>query len=381
MAATPPEPFNVLIAGAGVAGLEAALALQDLAGSRVAITLLDPSPDFVYRPMRVREPFAGPAAHRYALAEIARDLGLQLCSDGLKLVDPEHQIVHTEAGEELHYDALLLALGARLHAGLKHALTLDDRQLDEQLEGLIQDVEAGYVRRIAFVVPDRTAWPLPLYEIALMTARRAWDMHEAASITVITPEDAPLAVFGSNVSEAVAQLLNEAGIVTVTGATCSMTEPNALLLHPGERRLDADRVIALPELYGPAVPGVPKCGEHGFIEVDAHGRVPGVEAIFAAGDATDFYVKYGGVAAQQADVAAASIAALAGAPVELTTLNPLVHGVLLGGPRPLYMSAYIAGERGAASEVSTEPSGAPVGKISARYLAPYLEARDGASVE
>jgi 2-polyprenyl-6-methoxyphenol hydroxylase-like FAD-dependent oxidoreductase len=52
------SPLQVLIAGAGVAGLEAALALDALAGEAVAVTLLDPAEHFEYRPMAVAEPFS-----------------------------------------------------------------------------------------------------------------------------------------------------------------------------------------------------------------------------------------------------------------------------------------------------------------------------------
>ena len=39
--------LRVLIAGGGVAGLEALLALRDLAGDRVELTLLSPETDFI----------------------------------------------------------------------------------------------------------------------------------------------------------------------------------------------------------------------------------------------------------------------------------------------------------------------------------------------
>src|SRR5205823_6382506 len=74
----PQSSFNVVIAGGGVAALEGALALRDLAGDRVSTTLLAPEPEFVYRPMRVREPFAYSEAQRYSLEEIARDIGVEL---------------------------------------------------------------------------------------------------------------------------------------------------------------------------------------------------------------------------------------------------------------------------------------------------------------
>ncbi|HEY2654079.1 MAG TPA: FAD-dependent oxidoreductase, partial [Solirubrobacteraceae bacterium] len=196
-------PFHAVIAGGGVAALEAALALRDLAGQDVSITLLAPAAEFVYRPMRVREPFAYSVARTYPLDEVARDLGVELVPDAFKWLDAPAAVVHTEQGQRVSYDALLLAMGARLHPAFSHGLTIDDRILDEQLHGLIQDVEGGYVHSIAFVAPSQMPWPLPMYELALMTARRAYDAQTEVSITIVTPEDGPLAIFGSTVTEAV----------------------------------------------------------------------------------------------------------------------------------------------------------------------------------
>ena len=374
------KPLKVVIAGGGVAGLEAALALRGLAGERVDMTMLAPEPEFVYRPLRVREPFAGSEARHYALDEIARDIGLELRQDAFTRLEPERRIVHTEAGEERPYDALLLALGARPEPRFGHALTLDDARLDEQLHGLIQDVEAGYVRKLAFISPSELPWPLPLYELALMTARRASDSNQQVTVTIVTPEDAPLALFGSAVSETVGKLLEDNGVLVICSTHAETPEPGEVALHPGGHSLHVDRVVALPELFGPSTPGVPKRVGHGFIPIDAYCRVPGLDGVFAAGDATEFAVKHGGIASEQADVAAESIAALAGAPVAPSKFRPVIHGVLLGGDRPLYLSAHITGGHGTSSEVSEEPTWSPGTKIAAKYLAPYLESRDRAAL-
>jgi sulfide:quinone oxidoreductase len=367
-----------VIAGAGVAGLEAALALRDIAGSRVCTTMLAPESEFVYRPLRVREPFAGPAVRRYGMREIAADLGVEVRQDAFKRLDPDRRIVHTEAGEALSYDALLLALGARPRARFEHALTLDDRQLDEQLHGLIQDVEDGYSHKLAFIAASPMPWPLPLYELALMTARRAFDMNEDASVTIVTPEDAPLAIFGTTVSQAVQRLLEDNGVLVISSTHAEIPKAGQVLLHPGGRSLCVQRIVALPELFGPSTPGVPKNDGHGFIPIDVHCRVPGLDGVFAAGDATDFSVKFGGIASQQADVAAEGIAALAGEPIEPSEFHPVIHGVLIGADRPLYLSAHLTGGHGSSSTVSERPTWTPATKIASKYLAPYLELRERA---
>jgi sulfide:quinone oxidoreductase len=380
MSSTTTTPFRVLIVGGGVAGLEAALALRELAGERITTTLLSGSPEFVYRPLRVVEPFAGNLARRYPLDEIARDIGAELVLDTFKWLDADRRLVHTDGGETLEYDALLLAPGAILRPRFKYALTLDDARLDEQLHGLIQDVEGGYVHKIAFLAPTPMPWPLPLYELALMTARRAYDMNVDVSITLVTPEEAPLAIFGKPVSDKLEELLEKNDILVLTSAHADTPEEGQVSIRPRGRRLYVNRIVALPELCGPSLSGVPTDAPNGFIPVDPHGRVQKLERVYAAGDAVDFPVKHGGIASQQADAAAEAIAALAGAPIDPKPFHPIIHGVLLGGDKPLYVSAHLTGGHGSSSEISETPTWSPASKIAAKYLAPYLESRDRAAL-
>jgi sulfide:quinone oxidoreductase len=375
MASDSRAQLRALIVGGGVGGLEAALAINDLAKDHVYTTLLAPGPEFVYRPMTVREPFALTGAKHYRLDQIAGDIGVELVSDRFQSLDAAERVVHTEGGHMLQYDALVLALGARLYPRFEHAITIDDRLLDQQLHGLIQDVEGGYVHRLAFISPTPMPWPMPIYELALMTARRAYDMGVDVSITIATPENAPLAIFGAEASEAVERLLEEHDILTITSAHCDVPEPGRVTIRPGERQLHAERIVALPQLLGPSTPGVPT-GTEGFIPVDEHCSVRGLEHVYAAGDATDFPIKLGGIAAQQADVAARAIARLAGVPVEDRAFDPEIHGILIGGGEPLYLSARVTGGQGSTSQVTRTAVWSPPSKIAAHYLAPYLEERD-----
>jgi len=367
--------LRVIIAGGGVAALEAALALRELAPEQTSVTVIAPNGEFVNRPMTVREPFSYPQARRYPLAAIVRDAGAELLVDELAWVDTDKRVVHTKGETELEYDALLLATGARVHPRYKHALTIDDRHLDETLHGLLQDLEGGYIKRLAFVAPGRMAWPLPLYELALMTSGRAYDMNVELATTIVTPEDSPLAIFGTAASEAVQERLERARITTITSAYAEVPRTGEVVINPGDRSLSVDRVIALPELYGPCVRGIP-LSEHGFIRVTPYGQVLDVDRVYAAGDATDFAVKHGGVGSQQADAAAQSIAALAGAPVTPEPFHPVIRGMLLTDEKPIYLTARITGGQGFSSEVTDAPTWSPPSKLATRYLSPYLDGCD-----
>jgi sulfide:quinone oxidoreductase len=374
----PKDTPHVVVVGGGVAALETVLALKDLARDRVAMTVVAPAEEFVYRPMTVREPFSYAAAKRYPLAPIMHDLGVELIAERLGWVDRERQVLHTAEEHEIHYDELVLALGGQVYSRYKHAITIDDRRMDEVLHGLIQDIEGGYLDSVAFLAPGRMAWQLPLYELALMTAGRAFDMDVKVDLTIVTPEERPLAIFGSAVSDNVSELLRKAGIRTINSAYAEVPSPNEIVINPGDRRLHAKRIVALPELYGPSVRGVP-VSEHGFIRVDRFGRVFDAAHVFAAGDAVDFPIKHGGLSAQQADAVAESIAAAAGAEVEPQPFEPVIRGMLLTDGKPRYLTARITGGHGFSSEFSETPTWSPPSKIVARYLAPYLDALDHAS--
>jgi sulfide:quinone oxidoreductase len=363
--------FEVLIAGAGVAGLEAAFALKALDADAIRVKLLTATDEFVYRPMAVGEPFRSGWAERYRLETLAAEAEAELVHGGLASVDPDRRIVLTADGDEIAYDALLVCLGASLHPRYEHVTTVDDSRIDELLHGLVQDVEEGYVKRLGIVIPAPIPWPLPAYELALMCSERAWDMQGDMTVTVVTPEEAPLAVFGREASLALSRLLAERRIDVLTSSYAEVPKAKTVSIHPSGVTVEFDRVIALPELRGPTVAGLPH-DTNGFVPIDEVGRVRGVERVWAAGDATDFPIKFGGVAAQLADTAAQSIAAAAGTATEPAAFEPDLEGVLLTGGTPRFVHGRPAGGHGDESALSKVPSGARPAKIAARYLAPHL---------
>ena len=367
---------QVLIAGGGVAALETLIALHDLAGDRVAITLVAPETDFTYRAMAVAQPFSLGHVCRYGLAGIAEEFGAGFLQDSVAEVRAGEKTVRCASGRDVAYDHLVIAVGAKATPSNPHAITFGDDPSEERLHGMLADLEQGYLQRVAFVVPSEATWTLPVYELALMTARQAWSMGmDRVRFTLVTPEERPLEMFGTPASEAVGELLDDHAIDFV-GSSYPSVGRGYVLADPGGRRIDANRIVALPALVGRDLEGVPADGD-GFIPVDAHGRVPSLPGVYAAGDGTSFPIKQGGLATQQADAVAEAIAAEAGAPVEPEPFRPVLRGLLLTGGDDRFLRNIATGG-GGEGEVAAHTLWWPPTKIAGRYISGYLFGRDEA---
>jgi sulfide:quinone oxidoreductase len=369
--------LHVLIVGGGVAALEATLALRALAEDRVDVELLAPDSEFVYRPLAVAEPFEQGEVRRFPLARLVELAGARLSPGTLAGLDLDRRRAETADGAELGWDVLLIALGARMREGVGGALTFrgpDDRVA---LKELVDDAVAGRVQSLTFALPTLAAWPLPLYELALMTKVRLEDAGATiVRVDLVTPESQPLGIFGHEASMSIRGLVETRGIGLRTDTTPVVYRNGALLVVPG-RAIRTDRVVSLPVPEGRLIPGMPDAGR-GFVRTDQFGRVEGREDVFAAGDITTFPLKQGGIATQQADAAAASIAALAGAPVRPRPFRPVLRGLLLTGLSPRFLSASLLDDT---SEHDTEPLWWPPAKIVGRYLAPFLAEHLGLSTD
>lgn len=361
---------NVIIAGAGIAGIEGLLRLRRLLGDRVHVTLVSPSDEFVYRPLAVLEPFSRERPRRFPLERLIARTGTQHVHDRLTGVDRVFRIVTTESGSELRYDALLLALGAGQSNPHPHAALFTDRNGGEAFRAILDDLESGSVRSIAFVVPDGPVWSLPIYELALLTAHHARTHELDVTLTIATAERRPLDALGPTAPEAIAQLLEDSGIAVHPHVVADVPGPGRLRIDA--RELCVDRIVTLPRMIAPSVPGLPT-GAGGFIPIDRHCRVPRTEGrVFAAGDATDSPYKHGGLGALQADTAAHGIAHLAGVGAPPEPLTPVIRATVLTGRGALYVLASGSGVAGWRSEVRERPPWPPDLKVVAEELGPRL---------
>ena len=382
---TSPDPrrARVLIAGAGVAGLETLLALRALASDLLDITILAPELKFINLSMSVDQPFKPPRARGLRLEEAAGELGARWRQAALDRVEPERSRVITRDGDEYPYDMLVLALGAHpqreWHS--REVLTYHGSREGPDYRLLLQQLREERVNKIAFVKPAGPSWPLPLYDLALLTAAHC-AAHERSGVdlSLVTPEEEPLAIFGKTASAAIRRLLDQSGVRLHTSSYGIPGRPGWLDITPGDRRVSVDRIVTVPRLVGPRLRGI-ACDQDGFIATDAHGRLAGLDGVFAAGDATSFPVKQGGLAAQQADAVAEMIAASVGVDIDPQPFRPILRGLLLTGGLPRYLQADISGRSGDDSTISGEALWWPPDKLAGRYLAPYLSRQVGDALD
>jgi sulfide:quinone oxidoreductase len=377
--ASDPGPAKLVVVGGGVAALEAALAVRELAGDRVEVEIWSPRREFVYRPFAVGEPFGAASIVRYELDVLAGACGASFRLGGIVSVDAETRQATARDGARVPYDFLLIATGARMLWSVPGAVTFWGVADEGGVGGVVRRLRAGWLR-------DNT-WALPLYELALLgSSVLAKSGIEDARMTVVTPEEAPLQLFGRAVGEQMSELLAERRIEVVAGAHPIGFEAGRLAIAPGDP-IETEAVVSLPRLEGRRIDGVPH-DDDGFVAVDEHGAVVGVDRVFAAGDVTAFPVKQGGIATQQADAVAEAIAAAAGAEVEPAPFDPVLRGVLWTGAEPRYLYGRPTGGHGEVSRLeATPPWGADDGKIVSRYLSHFLAAfeasgqsRSGATV-
>jgi sulfide:quinone oxidoreductase len=381
------DRLHVVIAGGGVAAVESLLALRELAGRRVEITLLSPERQFLYRPVTVAEAFDRGEAHSYALEDIVDyEGGGEIIWDRLESVLADERVAVTASGTRVPFDALIVATGAIATEPLPGALTFRGRGDVATLRGVVDDLLAGSARSIALTLPAERTWPLPIYELALLTAGALRRQCRDADVWLVTPEEEPLELFGPAGSRAIREMLKAWQVRLRTSSRPSVVRRDALVLADGDE-IYVDTVVTLPQLVGPRLDGLPH-DQHGFIPVDGHGRVSGLEEIYAAGDVTTFPLKQGGLAAQQADAVAETIVADLGIPLTPKPFRPVLRGLLMTDGAPLYLRAepqrFSRGTTGATdatpphatTRIASRAAGRalwwPDAKIAGRYLAPFL---------
>lgn len=351
---------RVVIAGGGIAALEALLALRADAGDLVDITVVADSDTFAYRSLQISEVFGVGGPRHYPLRALVSGVGATFRQARVASIGVGARELRLDDETDVAYDALLLALGARSVPAFDNGTTFAPGDFEE----ILRDLHANFAEDVTIVVPPGALWSLPAYELALMTAAR----NIGVNVRIVTHEPAPLSIFGEQAATAVDDILHRAGIEIVTGVQADV--PHEGVVRAGTHLYSTDRVVSLPVPVGPRVHGVP-CTADGYLDSDQHGRLRSAPGVWAAGDGTAQPIKQGGLAGQQADAAAADIARHAGAATRPRPFRPVLRGLLRTDSGPLYLRRALAVDDGAAT-VSNEPLWWPPSKVASRRLAAHL---------
>ncbi|WP_320668649.1 NAD(P)/FAD-dependent oxidoreductase [Patulibacter defluvii] len=370
---------RVVIAGAGIAALEAVLALRaHLDDRHLRITLLAPNERFRYPPLAVLEPFGGERSWSLPLRAFADDVGVELHHGVLHEVDVEGRSVRTSEGERLSYDALLIATGARPDRSLDGAVPFRGAHDADRVTDLLDDLAEAGGGSVAFVAPSEVSWSLPLYELALLAATHLRARGVPAEVVVVTHERDPLAVFGAEAQAVARAKLAEHGVTLHAGAHAMRLDDDGQIELADGRLLAADHVVAMPTLRPRTIAGL-ATDDRGFLPIDEHARVTGAPGVYAAGDVTDGPVKQGGLACQQADAAAEAILADLGHPLRPAPYRPVLRGILLSDDEPAYLRSTLqptGNHLPVTREAPISPRAWPTGKVVGHHLSPYLAARE-----
>jgi NADH dehydrogenase len=300
----PQKPHRVVIVGAGFGGLETA---HWLAGTPVSITLVDRRNHHLFQPLLYQVATASLATSeiawpiRYLLRDRAEVTTLFATVSG---VDADGHRVLLEDGDELPYDTLVLATGAR-HAYFGHdewepfapgLKTLEDattlrRRILVAFERAERETDPQ--RRAAlltFVIvgagPTGVELAGTIAELAKDTLRPDFRNIDTDKTRVVLIEAGPrvLAGFADDLSAYAQRALESIGVEVVLGQ--AVTECSAEGVVYGNHSLQAKTLIwAAGVRASPAAEWLGAASDRaGRLEVQPDLTVPGHPDIFAIGD-------------------------------------------------------------------------------------------------
>ncbi len=343
------ERFDeILIVGAGAAGVETALSLRSRA-PQLLVTVIAPTDEVVYRPWLIHLP-AGGREVRYPLAALAEQAGFRLRRGWVQQVDPGRSLVRLTDGRAVGYQRLVLAAGApadrrRIPGSAEHALFPCDSEDAVRFADRVRELRDGVITIV--LTGERTG---PGLEYAANLARLLH--HNGSSrLRVRVVDDRPrlMAPLGAMASRHIERLLTSRAASVEVGTPVAAIEADGLVLADG-RRLESRLTAVVGPLCGPDL-GLPPqlTGQDGFLRTDDWLHLSGHPEVTVIGDAAELasapeLPKSWVFARRQAVTAAANLAAEAAdaptQPFDLTAARRLAAVNLpdLGGTTVLVRS-------------------------------------------
>jgi NADH dehydrogenase len=293
---------RVVVVGGGFAGLSA---VRALGSADVDVLLLDCNAYATFQPLLYQVATGGlnPGDVTYALraftSRYRNTRFRRVCVTG---VDPAKRCVHTNTGEEIPYDYLVLCFGvtanyfgipgAEEHSRIiytrRSALEVRDIVFSN-LEAVVQDLP-GAVEPVAVVVGGgATGVEMAgmLAEMRNTTLPKTYPEIDVERVRVILVEmtDDVLGPFAPDMRRYAAKELRERGVELRLGTAVEEVHEDSVLLSGGERVPSAATIWATGVKVHDQVSkwGLPQ-GRGGRIQVEPDMRVVGHPEIFAVGD-------------------------------------------------------------------------------------------------
>lgn len=315
---------NVAVIGGGSAGAPAAKLLRKKLGREHRVILIEKEERLVNNAVLPLY-----AVSRRGKRHLARDSAL-LGREGIELIprealkiDPAAKKIFTSR-EEIGYDLLLIAAGAETDrsqppGAVEAAIDLQSLDGAEKIRASLPHFQGGEVAII--VASTRIRCPAGPYEYALLLGDwfRRQERSRDVSITVYTPEQAPLIFFGKKTSEAVAGLLLDRNIAVHPGARIKEVDPRGKKIVLENESFPFDLLFHYAAAAPPQLIKESSLGnENGWLKVDQRSMaLPNDDSVFAVGDVTEILTpsgellpKLGAVAHLQSLAVAANLARL-----------------------------------------------------------------------
>jgi NADH dehydrogenase len=292
--------MRLVIIGAGFAGMYAALSaarLRDIKGvspEELEIALVAPEPTLVVRP-RLYEP--NPETLTAPLLDVLKAVDVVYVQGSAETVDTKSRAVEiiTAKGtrQKLAYDRLVVATGSRLFRpnipGLaEHGFSVDQLEdaiaLDKHLQGLadrpaINGRDTVVVAGGGFTgIEAATEMPSRL--------RKIFGKKAKPRVIIVDRNNAIAPDMGEGPRPVIEDALKKLGVETRLGAGVAKLDANGVTLSNGEHIGTETVIWAAGIRAAPLTAQIPAERDNfGRLLVDRDLRVPGVQGVFATGDA------------------------------------------------------------------------------------------------
>lgn len=283
---------TIVILGGGIGGLVAASELCKQLEHGHKIVVIDRNREHFFAPsfLGVMTGERTPAMATLDLKQRLTSMDVYFIQGEVTEIDTEVKCIETTAGAQ-SYDYLIIALGAELAPELmpgfaEAAYTPYNLTGVTQLHDALKDFDGGRVAVIISSMPFKC--PAAPYETAMLLDDyfRRRGLREQVEIEFFTPEQLPLGVAGSEVSNAVVSMLTEKRISFNPKSQLKQINPHdKQLIFDNREPVMFDFLVGIPPHRAPNV--VRKAGltnEAGWVSVDKDTLETSIPELYAIGD-------------------------------------------------------------------------------------------------